>query len=177
MRRLSLIDPVVRRRWGPRYETSNRSECRFSKAAASTRPLAVSKRTPRPGRWLAMSEPAARRGGVQASRMVLALRLARFPSSLRAFSLDGASAKARCRRVAWWRRRESNPRPKARRRGTLHACPLLGFRARRVEAAKYRQALASVNLAGTRRGATCPPACLMASDPQPPGEVRADVTA
>jgi hypothetical protein len=25
----------------------------------------------------------------------------------------------------WWRRRESNPRPKARRRGTLHACPLL----------------------------------------------------
>src|SRR5687768_18549297 len=76
----------------------------------------------------------------------------------------------------WWRRRESNPRPKARRRGTLHACPLLGFRARRVEAAKYRQALASVNLAGTRRGATCPPACLMASDPHPPGEGRADVT-
>src|SRR6187549_674283 len=77
----------------------------------------------------------------------------------------------------WWRRRESNPRPKARRRGTLHACPLLGFRARRVEAAKYRPALAPENLAGTRRGATCPPACLMAFDPQPPGEARANVTA
>ena len=51
----------------------------------------------------------------------------------------------------WWRRRELNPRPKARRHRTLHACPLLGFRARRVEAAKYRQALAPVNLAVTRR--------------------------
>jgi hypothetical protein len=29
----------------------------------------------------------------------------------------------------WWRRRELNPRPKARRRGTLHACPLLISRA------------------------------------------------
>jgi hypothetical protein len=63
------------------------------------------------------------------------------------------------------------------RRRTLHACPLLGFRARRVEAAKYRQALSPENLAGTRRGATYPPACLMAFDPQPPGEVRANVTA
>ena len=80
-------------------------------------------------------------------------------------------------RIEWWRRRELNPRPKARRRGTLHACPLLGFRARRVEAAKYRQALASENLAGPRRGATSPPACLMAFDPQPPGEVKANVTA
>jgi len=77
----------------------------------------------------------------------------------------------------WWRRRESNPRPKARRRGTLHACPLRCFRARRVETAKYRQALASENLASTRRGAACPPACLMAFGPQPPGEVRANVTA
>ncbi len=25
----------------------------------------------------------------------------------------------------WWRRRESNPRPNARLRGILHACPLL----------------------------------------------------
>ena len=80
-------------------------------------------------------------------------------------------------REGWWRRRESNPRPKARRRGTLHACPLRHCRAVRVETAKYRPALASVNLASPRRGATGPPACLMASDPQPPGEVRADVTA
>ena len=36
----------------------------------------------------------------------------------------------------WWRRRESNPRPKARRRGTLHACPRLFSRARREDAAK-----------------------------------------
>src|SRR6185312_3865421 len=43
----------------------------------------------------------------------------------------------------WWRRRESNPRPKARRRGTLHACPLRDCQARRVETAKYRRALAS----------------------------------
>src|SRR5215208_2748255 len=69
----------------------------------------------------------------------------------------------------WWRRRESNPRPKARRRGTLHACPLRDCQARRVETAKYRQALASENLAATRRGAEWPPACLMAFDPQPPG--------
>ena len=48
---------------------------------------------------------------------------------------------------------------------------------RRVEAAKYRSAVSPVNLAGPRRGATSQPACLMASDPQPPGEVRADVTA
>ena len=43
----------------------------------------------------------------------------------------------------WWRRRESNPRPKVRRRRTLHACPLRDFHARRVETAKYHQALAS----------------------------------
>jgi len=48
---------------------------------------------------------------------------------------------------------------------------------RRVETAKYRSTVASANLAGPRRGATGPPACLMASDPQPPGEVKADVTA
>ena len=77
----------------------------------------------------------------------------------------------------WWRRRESNPRPKVRRRRTLHACPLRDFHARRVETAKYRQALASEHLAGTRRGAAGPPACLMAFDPQPPGEVKANVTA
>ena len=82
-----------------------------------------------------------------------------------------------CESEVWWRRRESNPRPKARPRGTLHACPLRGCRVRRVEAAKYRQTVASENLAGSRRGATSPPACLMASGPQPPGEVRADVTA
>src|ERR1041385_4526206 len=86
-------------------------------------------------------------------------------------------ASDRSERVEWWRRRESNPRPKARRRGTLHACPLRNFRARRVEAAKYRRALSPVKLAGTRRGATCPPACLMAFGPQPPGEVKANVTA
>jgi hypothetical protein len=77
----------------------------------------------------------------------------------------------------WWRRRESNPRPKARRRGTLHACPLRYCRARRVETAKYRRAVAPENLANPRRGATGSPACLMAFGPQPPGEVRANVTA
>jgi hypothetical protein len=43
-----------------------------------------------------------------------------------------------------WRRRELNPRPKVHPRGTLHACPLLGSRARREEAAKNRQAPDSV---------------------------------
>src|SRR5918993_6138913 len=79
--------------------------------------------------------------------------------------------------IWWWRRRESNPRPKARRRGTLHACPLLGSRARREEAAKNRRTPDPVNLTPGRRAAVRKPACLMASDPQPPGEVRADVTA
>ena len=40
----------------------------------------------------------------------------------------------------WWRRRESNPRPKARPRRTLHACPLLDSHAPREEAAKNRRA-------------------------------------
>src|SRR5687768_1212422 len=46
--------------------------------------------------------------------------------------------------VRWWRRRESNPRPKVRPRGTLHAYPLLISHARREEAAQNRQAPASV---------------------------------
>jgi len=37
--------------------------------------------------------------------------------------------------------------------------------------------IGAADLTATRRDATWPPACLMASDPQPPGEVRADVTA
>src|SRR5205814_4286718 len=86
-------------------------------------------------------------------------------------------ASERSERVEWWRRRESNPRPKARRRGTLHACPLLNSHARREEAAKNRRTPASEHLMGTRRGATCPPACLMAFGPQPPGQVKANVTA
>jgi hypothetical protein len=36
---------------------------------------------------------------------------------------------------------------------------------------------ARFNLTATRRAATWPPACLMAFDPQPPGEVKANVTA
>ena len=79
--------------------------------------------------------------------------------------------------LKWWRRRESNPRPKARPRRTLHACLLLKSYARREEAAKNRPTPDPVNLTATRRAATWPPACLMASDPQPPGEVGADVTA
>ena len=54
---------------------------------------------------------------------------------------------------------------------------LLGFRARRVEAAKYRRALAPEHLTSPRRGAADQPACLMAFGPQPPGEARANVTA
>ena len=77
-------------------------------------------------------------------------------------------------RVEWWRRRELNPRPRMRPRRTLHACPLRGSRARRVEAAKYRQAPAPVDLTLARRGATREPASLMASDPRPPGEAGAD---
>ena len=36
----------------------------------------------------------------------------------------------------WWRRRESNPRPRIRPHGTLHACPRLLLRPRRESAAK-----------------------------------------
>ena len=69
---------------------------------------------------------------------------------------------------------ESNPRPKARRRGTLHACPLLISRARREEAAKNRRTPDPEHLTVARRAAARPPACLMTFDPQPPGEVRAN---
>src|SRR5687768_7662466 len=68
----------------------------------------------------------------------------------------------------WWRRRELNPRPKARPRRTLHACPLLVSHAPRVEAAKNRRAPDPVSLTPERRAAVRKPACLMASDPQPP---------
>lgn len=77
-------------------------------------------------------------------------------------------------REGWWRRRESNPRPKARRRGTLHACPLLFSRARREKAAKNRQAPDPERLTVARRAAAQPPACLMTFDPQPPGEAEAN---
>jgi len=74
----------------------------------------------------------------------------------------------------WWRRRESNPRPRVRPRGTLHACPLLNSHARREEAAQNRQAPDPVHLTTGGRAALRSPACLMTSGPQPPGEVRAD---
>ena len=73
-----------------------------------------------------------------------------------------------------WRRRESNPRPKARPRGTLHACPLLISRARREETAKNRRAPDAVCLTIRRRAAVRSPACLMTSGPRPPGEAGAD---
>ncbi len=38
--------------------------------------------------------------------------------------------------LRWWRRRELNPRPRARHRRTLHACPLLFIRSRPGEEAK-----------------------------------------
>jgi hypothetical protein len=44
------------------------------------------------------------------------------------------------RSEGWWRRRESNPRPKVFSRGTLHACPFLFSHARRGETANNRQA-------------------------------------
>ena|SRR2546426_659022 len=45
----------------------------------------------------------------------------------------------------YWRRRESNPRPRIPPRGTLHAYPLLFSHARREEAAQNRQAPVSVS--------------------------------
>ena len=38
--------------------------------------------------------------------------------------------------MGWWRRRESNPRPRIRPHGTLHACPRLLLRHRRESAAE-----------------------------------------
>ena len=54
--------------------------------------------------------------------------------------------------VKWWRRRESNPRPKVRPRGTLHAYPLLFSHARREEAAQNRRAPDSVSFRDQRPG-------------------------
>ena len=53
----------------------------------------------------------------------------------------------------WWRRRESNPRPRVLPRGTLHACPLLVSHVRREEAAKNCQTPDPVSLAARRRAA------------------------
>src|SRR5436190_8955723 len=48
----------------------------------------------------------------------------------------------------WWRRRESNPRPKVLPRRTLHAYPLPMSHARREEAAQDRRAPAPVKSRG-----------------------------
>ena len=74
----------------------------------------------------------------------------------------------------WWRRRESNPRPKVPPRRNLHAYPFLGSHGRREETAKNRRPPDPVLLTVGRRAAVQPPACLMASGPQPPGEAGAD---
>jgi len=95
----------------------------------------------------------------------------RWPSGLTSAPTPDRTSAAR---EGWWRRRESNPRPKARRRGTLHACPLLFSRARREKAAKNRQAPDPEHLTVARRAAAQPPACLMTFDPQPPGEAEAN---
>src|SRR6185436_19610103 len=89
----------------------------------------------RSGPWPAMSEAAP------------ALRLA-----LSQEARSGHSTRPLRGRVEW-RRRESNPRPKARPRGTLHACPLLISRAQREEAAKNRRAPDAVCLTIRRRAA------------------------
>src|SRR5262245_701766 len=73
-----------------------------------------------------------------------------------------------------WRRRESNPRPRVLPRGNLHAYPFLISHGRREETAKNRQPPGSVNLTVGCRATIQPPARLMASDPQPPGEAGAD---
>jgi len=76
--------------------------------------------------------------------------------------------------VRWWRRRESNPRPKVPPRGNLHAYPFLNSHGQREETAKNRRPPDSVILTVGRRATIQPPARLMASDPQPPGEAEAD---
>src|SRR5215813_10096590 len=73
-----------------------------------------------------------------------------------------------------WRRRESNPRPKVPPRGILHAYPFLNSHGQREETAKNRQPPDSVFLTVGRRATIQPPARLMASGPQPPGEAEAD---
>ena len=73
-----------------------------------------------------------------------------------------------------WRRRESNPRPKVPPRGILHAYPFLNSHGQREETAKNRRPPDSVILTVGRRATIQPPARLMASDPQPPGEAGAD---
>ena len=56
----------------------------------------------------------------------------------------------------------------------ISAAPFLGSHGRREETAKNRRPPDPVHLTVGRRAAVQPPACLMASGPQPPGEVGAD---
>ena len=49
---------------------------------------------------------------------------------------DSADPEPGSTALRWWRRRESNPRPKIRPRRSLHACPRLLFRHPRESAAK-----------------------------------------
>jgi hypothetical protein len=62
----------------------------------------------------------------------------------------------------WWRRRESNPRPRARYRRTLHACPLLLIRGRPGEEAKTASRYSREASRRPRPGTTSSsqPACL-----------------
>ncbi len=53
--------------------------------------------------------------------------------------------------LEWWRRRESNPRPKVRLRGNLHACPPLNFSLPVSKDGGNRRKPAPKSLAGTCR--------------------------
>ena len=61
-------------------------------------------------------------------------------------------------RVKWWRRRESNPRPKVCLRRTLHACPLLIVSLPVLKHGRNHRKPAPMNLATTRRCRTWWPA-------------------
>ena len=72
----------------------------------------------------------------------------------------------------WWRRRESNPRPKVRPRGNLHACPLLQVCHRRGKAAQTVDGYRRNVLIAAHRGGTQRPACCMT--PSPAAQARSE---
>ena len=80
---------------------------------------------------------------------------------------DGGSGSFR-----WWRRRESNPRPKVQHRGNLHAYPPLKCRSRRRRAAETAGSRAPMNLVVACRCRARRPARCMTPGSRPAGVVR-----
>ena len=74
--------------------------------------------------------------------------------------------------LRWWRRRESNPRPKVCLRGTLHACPPLNVSLPVSKDGENRRKPAPKSLAGACRHHARRPARYMTFSPDPQARTR-----